>query len=71
MQQQQNSFGTGNGSNNAQGPAGQYEDVKNEDVKKMNVNPDPRANENIPGGNDPEEENASGVGSEITDGEAG
>ncbi len=37
-------------------------------VQKMNVNPDPRANENVK--NIPFEKE-QGVGSEITDGEAG
>ncbi len=39
-----------------------------EQVQKMNVNPDPRANENVK--NIPFEKE-QGVGSEITDGEAG
>lgn len=38
------------------------------DVQKMNVNPNPRANENVAAA---EEKPENGVGSEITDGEAG
>ncbi len=42
-----------------------------EDVKKMNVNPNPRANENVDHENVVENADTSGVGSEITDGEGG
>ena len=42
-----------------------------EEVKKMNINPNPRANENISGEDAAENSDTAGVGSEITDGEAG
>ncbi len=42
--------------------------IKEEEPQKMNVNPDPRANENV---KDIPFKKERGVGSEITDGEAG
>ncbi len=41
-----------------------------EEVKKMNINPNPRANENLSGEDAAEDSDTSGVGSEITDGES-
>ena len=55
--------------NNTQGPPPTA--TGQDDVKKMNVNPNPRANENVYDEDSAEKGDTSGVGSEITDGEAG
>ena len=45
--------------------------TREQELQKMNVNPNPRANENVKNTPFKKEKKETGVGSEITDGEAG
>ncbi len=66
QQMEQNRPATENNAANTNQPAAQEQEVK-----KMNVNPNPRANENVTDADTGKTTGTSGVGSEITDGEAG
>ncbi|MFN2437639.1 MAG: hypothetical protein ABR503_00460 [Chitinophagaceae bacterium] len=49
----------------------QTKEKEEDKAQKMNVNPNPRANENVKNVPFEKEKKETGVGSEITDGEAG
>ncbi len=58
--------------NHTQDKNNQTEDNKDhQELQKLNVNPNPRANENVKNTAFEKETKETGVGSEITDGEAG